>query len=58
MRGDRDRGDPDSRAPRGTLTRDLQSVWYLAIAIVLPPFFALAAPVPLTAYKLWRVPRA
>ena len=43
--------------PRGTLTRDLQSVWYLAIAIALPPFFALAAPVPLTAYKLWRVPR-
>src|SRR6266702_3413106 len=43
--------------PRGTLTRDLQSVWYLAIAITLPPFFALAAPVPLTAYKLWRVRR-
>jgi diguanylate cyclase (GGDEF)-like protein len=43
--------------PRGTLTRDLQPVWYLAIAITLPPFYALAAPVPLTAYKLWRVRR-
>ncbi len=43
--------------PRGTVTRDLQSVWYLAIAVALPPVFALAAPVPLTAYKLWRVPR-
>ena len=43
--------------PRGTVTRDLQSVWYLAIAIALPPVYALAAPIPLTAYKLWRVPR-
>jgi len=38
----------------GSLVRDLQSVWYLAIAIVLPPFYALAAPVPLLVYKLWR----
>lgn len=43
--------------PRGTVTRDLQSVWYLAIAIALPPFYAFAAPVPLTAYKLCRVRR-
>jgi diguanylate cyclase (GGDEF)-like protein len=43
--------------PRGTVTRDLQSVWYLAVAIALPPVYALAAPIPLTAYKLWRVPR-
>jgi diguanylate cyclase (GGDEF)-like protein len=43
--------------PRGTVTRDLQPVWYLAIAIALPPFYALAAPIPLTIYKLWRVPR-
>ena len=43
--------------PRGTVFRDLQSVWYLAIAIALPPFFAFAAPIPLTAYKLVRVPR-
>jgi diguanylate cyclase (GGDEF)-like protein len=43
--------------PRGTVFRDLQSVWYLAIAIALPPLFAFAAPIPLTAYKLIRVPR-
>jgi diguanylate cyclase (GGDEF)-like protein len=40
----------------GTLVRDLQPVWYLAIAVVLPPFFALAAPVPLLIYKLRRQP--
>jgi diguanylate cyclase (GGDEF)-like protein len=40
----------------GTLVRDLQPVWYLAIAVVLPPFYALAAPVPLLIYKLWRQP--
>ncbi|MGE5132796.1 MAG: GGDEF domain-containing protein [Gemmatimonadota bacterium] len=38
----------------GTLVRDLQAVWYLAITVVLPPFYALAAPVPLLIYKLWR----
>ena len=38
----------------GTLVRDLQAVWYLAIMVVLPPFYALAAPVPLLIYKLWR----
>jgi diguanylate cyclase (GGDEF)-like protein len=38
----------------GSLVRDLQAVWFLAVAIVLPPFYALAAPVPLLAYKLWR----
>ena len=38
--------------------RDLQTVWYLAIAVTLPPAYALLAPLPLTAYRLWRVPRA
>jgi diguanylate cyclase (GGDEF)-like protein len=41
----------------GTVSRDLQTVWYLAIAIVLPPACALLAPLPLTAYRLWRVRR-
>jgi diguanylate cyclase (GGDEF)-like protein len=40
----------------GEVGRDLQSVWLLAIAIVLPPAFALLAPIPLTAYKLLRLP--
>ena len=38
----------------GSLVRDLQAVWYLTIAIVLPPLYALAAPWPLLVYKLWR----
>jgi diguanylate cyclase (GGDEF)-like protein len=38
----------------GTVVRDLATIWYLAIAITLPPAFALLAPIPLTVYKLWR----
>ena len=45
------------REPTGSVARDLQTVWYLAIAITLPPVYALIAPVPLTAYRLWRVRR-
>ena len=43
--------------PQGTLARDLQSVWYLAIAVTLPPWYALAAPIPLAVHKLWRTRR-
>jgi diguanylate cyclase (GGDEF)-like protein len=39
----------------GTVGRDLQTVWYLAMAITLPPAYALVAPVPLCAYRLHRV---
>jgi diguanylate cyclase (GGDEF)-like protein len=45
------------REVHGTVGRDLQTVWYLAIAITFPPAYALLAPVPLTAYRLWRVRR-
>jgi diguanylate cyclase (GGDEF)-like protein len=45
------------REIQGAVGRDLQTVWYLAIAISLPPAYALLAPVPLTAYRLWRVRR-
>jgi diguanylate cyclase (GGDEF)-like protein len=38
----------------GTVVRDLQSVWYLAMAITLPPAYAMLAPVPMAAYRLWR----
>lgn len=41
----------------GSIARDLQTVWYLAIAVTLPPAYALLAPVPLTAYRIWRVRR-
>lgn len=39
----------------GTVGRDLQSVWYLAAAVTLPPAYAMLAPVPMAAYRLWRV---
>src|SRR5262249_61341024 len=45
------------REPQGTLARDLQGVWYLAIAITLPPWYALAAPIPFAVHKLWRIRR-
>lgn len=35
--------------------RDLQTVWYLAAAIVLPPAYAMLAPLPMGAYRIWRV---
>jgi diguanylate cyclase (GGDEF)-like protein len=41
----------------GTVVRDLQTIWYLAIAVTLPPACALLAPIPLAAYKIWRVRR-
>jgi diguanylate cyclase (GGDEF)-like protein len=42
------------KEPQGSTVRDLQSIWYLAIAILLPPFFAFAAPLALTIYKKLR----
>jgi diguanylate cyclase (GGDEF)-like protein len=42
------------KEPQGSVARDLQPVWYLAIAIILPPAYALLAPVPLMVHKLWR----
>jgi diguanylate cyclase (GGDEF)-like protein len=42
------------KEPQDAVARDLQSVWYLAIAIVLAPFYAFAAPIPLTIYKIFR----
>jgi diguanylate cyclase (GGDEF)-like protein len=45
------------KEPQGTAVRDLQAVWYLAIAVVLPPAYAFLAPWVLMAYKLWRAPR-
>jgi diguanylate cyclase (GGDEF)-like protein len=46
-----------TREAPGSVGRDLQTIWYLATAIVLPPAFALLAPIPLGAYKLWRMQR-
>ena len=42
------------KEPQGAAVRDLQSIWYLAIAIVLAPVYAFAAPMLLTLYKVIR----
>lgn len=42
------------KEPQGTASRDLQSIWYLAIAIVLVPFYAFLAPILLCIYKIIR----
>ena len=47
----------DVKLPRDTVTRDLQEVWYLSIALLLPPIYALLTPIPLTIMKQWRVRR-
>jgi diguanylate cyclase (GGDEF)-like protein len=43
------------REIHGGFNRDLQSVWYLAAAITLPPGYVMLAPIPMTAYRLWRM---
>lgn len=44
------------REVHGSIVRDLQPVWYLAIAVTLPPAYAFLAPLPLLVYKLIRAP--
>lgn len=41
----------------GSLFRDLLTVWYLPAVILLPPVYALLAPLPIQALKHWRVQR-
>jgi len=48
----------DVEPPRNTLTRDLQEVWWLSVALLLPPVYALLAPIPLVLMKQWRVRRS
>jgi diguanylate cyclase (GGDEF)-like protein len=43
------------REIHGGVNRDLQSVWYLAAAITLPPGYVMLAPIPMTIYRLWRM---
>lgn len=42
------------KEPQGMPVRDLQSIWYLSIAIALGPFYAFLAPFLLTVYKIFR----
>jgi diguanylate cyclase (GGDEF)-like protein len=41
-------------APAG-MTSDMFTVWYLPIAVLLPPLYGLAAPAPIYALTQWRV---
>jgi diguanylate cyclase (GGDEF)-like protein len=47
----------DVKLSPDTVTRDLQEVWYLATALLLPPVYALLIPIPLVVMKQWRVGR-
>ncbi len=42
----------------GHATKDVYGIWEFPIAILLPPVFALLAPVPRIAFQQWRVRRA
>lgn len=41
--------------PAGTMVKDLLSVWWLPLAVLLPPLYVLLAPWPLMALTQWRV---
>jgi diguanylate cyclase (GGDEF)-like protein len=41
--------------PAGVKVHDLLSAWWLPITVLLPPVYALAAPIPLLAFSQWRV---
>jgi diguanylate cyclase (GGDEF)-like protein len=43
---------------QGGMIKDVQGVWELPIAILLPPLYALIAPIPRIALMQWRVRRA
>ncbi len=43
------------REPQGTLVKDLFSVWYLPVAVLLPPAYALTAAIPLQILSQWRM---
>jgi len=42
----------------GGLVKDVQGVWELPVAILLPPFYALVVPIARVALTQWRVRRA
>jgi diguanylate cyclase (GGDEF)-like protein len=47
----------EAKEVQDTVSRDLQTVWYLAIAVTFPPVYAILAPIPPGAYHLMRVRR-
>ncbi len=43
---------------KGGMVKDVQGVWELPVAILLPPFYALVIPIAQTALTQWRVRHA
>jgi diguanylate cyclase (GGDEF)-like protein len=43
---------------KGGVVKDVQGVWELPVAILLPPFYALVVPIAQTALTQWRVRQA
>ena len=48
---------PRTAYTQGALVRDFITVWVLPIAILLPPVYAMAAPIPLLMLTQWRIHR-
>jgi diguanylate cyclase (GGDEF)-like protein len=44
-----------AREPQGTLVKDLFSVWFLPMAVLLPPACALTAAIPVQLLSQWRM---
>jgi diguanylate cyclase (GGDEF)-like protein len=42
---------------QGGVTRDFLTVWVLPVAVLLPPIYAMLAPIPLLALTQWRIHR-
>jgi diguanylate cyclase (GGDEF)-like protein len=40
---------------QGSMTRDFITAWVLPVAVLLPPIFALATPIPLLLITQWRI---
>jgi len=42
------------KIPHGGVFRDMLAVWFIAAAVLLPPFYALVMPIPLTLFRMLR----
>jgi diguanylate cyclase (GGDEF)-like protein len=48
---------PRTAYTQGALVRDFITVWVLPVAVLLPPVYAMVAPIPLLALTQWRIHR-
>jgi diguanylate cyclase (GGDEF)-like protein len=42
------------KIPHGGVFRDMLAVWFIAASVLLPPFYALVMPIPLTLFRMLR----